>query len=256
MPEDPTLITESNMKLLKFFKTTLRSLTLFEWLLWAGSVAAILLAFFLTHGTDYLSLSASLLGATSLVLLAKGNVLGQILVIVFSVLYAIVSYTCAYYGEMITYLCMTLPTSAVSVFVWLRNSFRGDRTQIAINRLKKREYPVLALVATAVTVAFYFILRALGTNNLIVSTVSVLTSFFAAALALRRSPLYALAYALNDIVLIVLWVLATMEDISYLPVVVNFSVFLLNDFYGFVNWMRLRRKQTAAPTEEADKKVE
>lgn len=232
------------MKFFGFLKNSFRSLTAFEWVLWLGSLTAILLSFFLSHGTDYLSLSASLVGATSLVFLAKGNVLGQFLVIAFGILYAVVSYSFAYYGEMITYLGMTLPSAVVSVIVWLRNSFRGNYTEIKINALKKREYPVILALSAAVTVAFYFILRALGTNNLIFSTISVLTSFIASALAVRRSPLYALAYALNDIVLIILWIMATVAEISYLPVVVCFAVFLVNDFYGFVNWMRIRRRQT------------
>ncbi len=231
------------MKFFRFLKDSFRSLTPFEWVLWIGSLAAIAVSFFAARGTDYLTLSASLLGATSLIFLAKGNVLGQALVIIFGILYAIVSYSFAYYGEMITYLGMTLPSAVVSVIVWLKNSFRGNHTEIAINALRKREYPVIFALAAAVTVAFYFILRALGTSNLIFSTLSVLTSFIASAFAIRRSPLYALAYAFNDVVLIVLWILATIESLSYLPVVVCFAVFLINDFYGFLSWTRIRRRQ-------------
>lgn len=231
------------MKFFRFLKQSFCSLTPFEWTLWLCSLAAIAVSFFAARGTDYLTLCASLLGATSLIFLAKGNVLGQVLVIAFGILYAIVSYSFAYYGEMITYLGMTLPSAAVSVIVWLKNSFRGNHTEITVNKLKKREYPVILALSAAVTVAFYFILRALGTSNLVFSTISVLTSFIASALAIRRSPLYALAYALNDVVLIVLWILATIKSLSYLPVVVCFAVFLVNDFYGFLSWMRIRRRQ-------------
>jgi len=200
------------MKFFRFLKDSFRSLTPFEWVLWIGSLAAIAVSFFAARGTDYLTLSASLLGATSLIFLAKGNVLGQFLVIAFGILYAIVSYSFAYYGEMITYLGMTLPSAVASMIVWLKNSFRGNHTEIAINALRKREYPVIFALAAAVTVAFYFILRALG-------------------------------YALNDVVLIVLWILATIESLSYLPVAVCFAVFLINDFYGFLSWTRIRRRQ-------------
>ena len=59
----------------------------------------------------------------------------------------------------------------------------------------------------------------------------------------RRSPLYAVAYASNDLVLIVLWTLAAMEDIRYMSVLVCFAAFLVNDLYGFVNWRRMARRQ-------------
>ena len=58
-----------------------------------------------------------------------------------------------------------------------------------------------------------------------------------------RSPYYAIAYAGNDIVLIVLWVLASIQDISYLPMVLCFVMFFANDIYGFINWKRMRKRQ-------------
>jgi len=95
----------------------------------------------------------------------------------------------------------------------------------------------------AVSVVFYFVLKELGTANLTVSTLSVATSFFAALLTFLRSPLYAIAYSANDIVLIVMWILASIENPGYIPMIFCFIMFLLNDLYGFINWRRMRKKQ-------------
>jgi nicotinamide riboside transporter PnuC len=81
---------------------------------------------------------------------------------------------------------------------------------------------------------------------LIPSTVSVATSFLAVYLTYRRSPYFALAYAANDAVLIVLWVLATFENRSYLSVTICFCAFFVNDLYGFWNWKRMQVLQTQA----------
>ena len=78
---------------------------------------------------------------------------------------------------------------------------------------------------------------------MIPSTISITTSFIAAYLTFRRSPYFALAYASNDIVLIVLWVLASFKDISYISVVICFVVFLVNDLYGFISWLRMMKRQ-------------
>lgn len=72
------------------------------------------------------------------------------------------------------------------------------------------------MLSAVVTVVFYFILRAFHTANLLPSTISVTTSFLAVYLTARRSPLFAVAYAANDLVLILLWGLATLQDASYL----------------------------------------
>ena len=58
-----------------------------------------------------------------------------------------------------------------------------------------------------------------------------------------RSSYYALGYAANDLVLVVLWVLASLEDPGYIPVAVNFSIFFFNDLYGFVSWRRRELRQ-------------
>lgn len=216
-----------------------------EKLLWCGSVALVAVAFLAFDRANYLTLTASLVGVTSLILDAKANPMGQVLMVIFSVLYGIISFRCAYYGEMLTYLGMTAPMSVFALVSWLRHPFEGDRSQVQVRPLRGAEGAVLLGLAGVVTVVFYFVLRAFGTANLIPSTVSVTTSFLAVALTYKRSPLFALAYAANDAVLIVLWVMASLSEPSYLSVTVCFGVFLVNDTYTYISWRRLQRRQAA-----------
>lgn len=214
-----------------------------EKILWCVSVVLILASFVIFDRENYLTLSASLVGATSLIFNAKGNPFGQFLMIVFSLLYGIISLTFAYYGEMITYLGMTGPMAVFALISWLKNPYNGKKSEVKINTLTAKESVFMVLLAVVVTSVFYFILDALNTANIVPSTISVTTSFLAVYLTFRRSSYFALAYAANDIVLIVLWVLASIEDISYISVVVCFAVFLVNDFYGFINWAKMKRSQ-------------
>ena len=217
-----------------------------ELALWICSVALIVIAFCIWDRVNFLTLAASLIGVTSLIFCAKGNPVGQVLIIIFAVLYGIISWMVAYYGEMITYVGMTAPMAVYALIVWLKHPFAGKRSEVKVNRLRAREYLFMFLLAAAVTAAFYFILEAFHTANLIPSTISVTTSFIAVYLTARRSPFYALAYAANDVVLIVLWSMAAAADPSCLSVVICFCVFLVNDLYGFVNWMRMQRRQARA----------
>ncbi len=95
----------------------------------------------------------------------------------------------------------------------------------------------------AVTWGFYYILAAFHTANLLPSTLSVTTSFAAVYLTFRRSPYYAIAYAANDLILILLWTLAAFSSLRYLPVAVCFSAFFVNDLYGFISWRNMRKRQ-------------
>ena len=215
-----------------------------EWALWGISAAAIVLSFVLFRSDSWLTLCASLVGITSLLFNAKGNPIGQALMLVFGVLYAIISWTFRYYGEMMTYLGMTAPMALAALISWLRHPYGSGRAEVAVNRLPRREMPWMLLLTAAVTAGFYFLLAALHTANLIPSTVSVTTSFLAAYLTFRRSAWFAAAYAANDVVLIVLWSLASLSDPSYLSVVVCFAAFLAGDLYGFFSWRRMRKRQS------------
>lgn len=220
---------------------SIKNLSRFEWALWGFSFVGVCLSFLLSPEKDYLSLIGSLIGVTALIFVAKGDVFGQVLTVVFSVFYGIVSFQFRYYGEMITYLGMTTPIDIASIVTWLRNPYSDKEVKVSIMTPKKMFWLLLATII--VTVAFWFILGALNTANLFMSTVSVSTSFAASALMMFRSPYYAVAYAGNDIVLIVLWVMASIEDPSYIPMIICFVMFLFNDIYAFINWNRMRRRQ-------------
>ena len=165
--------------------------------------------------------------------------------ILFSLLYGVISYTFSYFGEMITYLGMTGPMALFALISWLRNPYNGNHAEVAVNRLENKELALMYALTAGVTFGFYFILDHFGTANMLPSTLSVTTSFIAVYLTFRRSPYFALAYAANDVVLIVMWTLAAKEDISYLSVIICFVMFLVNDLYGFVSWKRMEQRQMA-----------
>lgn len=231
-----------------FMKKLLNYFSVWEWLLWGASTALIVISFCVFDRVNYLTLCASLIGAASLIFNAKGNPFGQALMVVFSVLYGIISYRFAYYGEMITYLGMTAPMAIVALVTWLKNPYKGKRSQVKVNKISVKEWGLMLVLAAAVTAGFYFILRAFNTANIIPSTISVTTSFIAVYLTFRRSPYFAAGYAANDIVLIVLWTLAAMEDRSYISVLICFVMFFVNDMYAFLNWRKMGRLQAQATT--------
>lgn len=214
-----------------------------ELLLWCSSVILIVVSFCVFDRENFLTLAASLIGVTSLIFNAKGNPFGQFLMVIFSLLYGIISFTFSYYGEMLTYLGMTMPMAVFALISWLRNPNNGNKAEVKVNTIHKKEIVFMWILAVVVTVAFYFVLDAFHTANIVPSTISVTTSFVAVYLTFRRSPFFALGYAANDIVLIVLWVLASIADARYISVVVCFAAFLINDIYGFLNWQKMKERQ-------------
>lgn len=215
----------------------------FEFFLWIISTLLIVTSFVIFDRKNYLTLCASLIGVTSLIFNAKGNPIGQVLMIVFSILYGVISFSFAYYGEMLTYVGMTLPMAVIALITWLKNPYEKGKSEVKINNLKIKEIVFMVVLSIIITIIFYFLLKRFNTNNIIPSTISVTTSFIAVYLTFRRSYFFPLAYALNDIVLIILWILASVENSSYISVVVCFVIFLINDIYGFISWKNRNKKQ-------------
>ena len=214
-----------------------------EFFVWFSSIILIIISFMFVSEKDYLTLIASLIGATALIYVAKGEPLGQILTVVFSVFYSVISFKFRYYGEMITYLGMTAPIAFLSTVSWLKNPYKKGKAEVKISKLSRNKIILMIALTALVTIGFYFILKYFNTANLFMSTVSIATSFSASYLMLFRNPFYAVAYAANDVVLIILWILAALDNIQYLPMSVCFVIFFINDLFGFVSWQKRKKHQ-------------
>lgn len=226
-------------------KNPFTSLTKTDWILWVISMIVVITANLLSKGAALSTVLATLTGVTALVFLAGGNVWGQVLTVVFSILYSITSFQFHYWGEIITYLGMSGPIAAMSVISWLRHPYREDKNEVKIHYLTAFQTILMIVLSALVTTAFYFVLKHFETPNLFFSTLSITTSFLASYLMFFRCSYYALAYAANDIVLIILWILAAITNIAYLPMIMCFVMFLVNDVYGFICWKMREKKQAA-----------
>lgn len=221
------------LKKLADFKT----LSLFEIGLWSVSVVLILLSAAVFNG-EASSVVVSAVGITSLIFVARGEPLGQLLMVLFGIMYGVTSLSFRLYGEMITYMGMTAPISALTFVQWIKNPYAKDKAVVKIAVPGKKKWAAAILLTVAVTWVFYYILAFFNTATLSVSTISVATSFISAYLMFVRSHYYALGYAANDIVLICLW--AINKNVA---MVICFSVFLVNDIYGFISWRRRKEEQ-------------
>lgn len=229
-------------------KNPFYSLNRKDWAIYLISLLIVLICNIVGH-INLLNLILTGVGVTALIFTAKGNVWGQVCSAIFCIIYSIQSYFEHYYGEIIISLVMTLPLAVFSIYTWLKNPFKKGEDVVKIRILSLKEKVLLLFLATAVSTVFYFILKALGTESLLVSTISVFTSFIASYLLLRRNSFYAVAYMFNDVVLITLWTIATLKQISNLSILACFLTFFFNDLYAFIKW-RIREREQGLKTKK------
>lgn len=214
--------------------------------IWLGSFLLITILFFIFDSSNILSYISSIVGITALIFMAKANPIAHALFIIFSILYAYMSFKNNYYGEVFDYIVLTIPLSVISLISWFKNLNTKNSLETKISSINIKQTIFIAFISISVSVIMYFILQYLGTSNLIASTFSVATNFFAASLTIKRSHYFALAYAFNDIALVILWSLQLSNDISYITIVVYFVITLINDIYIFISWIRIRDKQKSS----------
>ena len=95
------------------------SLTIIDHVIWTAAILFITVSFLIFDRENFLTLAASIIGVTSIIINAKGHPLGQLLMLFFAAVYGYISFSFHYYGEMITYLGMTAPMALFSLIAQL-----------------------------------------------------------------------------------------------------------------------------------------
>ncbi|WOO86903.1 nicotinamide riboside transporter PnuC [Mollicutes bacterium LVI A0039] len=217
----------------------LTKLTFKELALWVTSITVIVLSNLFISDTDMILTITSCIGVSALIWIAKRNLLGQVLQLIFCIAYGIISFNNMYYGEFITYVFMTGPSALITLIIWSKNCAE-DGVDVEITSMKT--ITIVGLAAVVTTFIMYYILVYFNTASIVLSTISITTSVFAAMLMMYRSKFYAIAYAANDIVLICIWGLASIQDIQYISLVFCFIIFFINDLYGYYSWEKAEKQ--------------
>lgn len=223
-------------------KKLFKDWSVFEMILLTASPLIVLLVGIIFKN-DVLTMMTSIVGIICALLLAKGLILGQFFGIAIVILYSIVSYKNGFYGEMLIYLIIMLPMYIWGIIEWLKHK-NGETKSVEVNSIKWKEWLIVVLCSIVTFVGFYFLLKSLNTNELIVSTLSVVDNIFAIYLLARRSKYGFVSYIVNDLILIVLWGIPIIQgNLLLLAMLINPIVNLVNDTYGVINWNKMQRKQ-------------
>lgn len=222
-----------------FFK----SFNLFEVLFLIFGLAAEL-SISIIFKSDALTFVYSIVSVVAVVTLFKGMVLSPIFQIVAMSLYIAQAWTQQLYGEMILYGAILIPLQIYAAFSWLKN--RGKGSEVKTNDISKKEWLSIFACTLVLIAPVFFGLRALHTNQLIVSTFTFIIPIISNYLTMRRSVFQYVFYILQDIFLIILWLLPIFQGlatIKILPMAIVYLIFGISDVYGIINWKKLGKKQ-------------
>ena len=205
-----------------------------------GTITAFVLTF-LFKGT-WIDLGYTLLYFWTALLLAKGKYACYIIGIISTFFYAFVAYNNSYYGEVIIAMCCTLPLMIVGLVNWLRH--QDNTNTVVIKEISKKELIIVLFSQAIMFIGYYYLLKVFNTNNLLVSTFSIVASIIATYLTARRSEYGFVGFIINDIILITLWSIPVIGgNTNLIPVLLCPVLLLINDIYGVYNWKKIKNKQ-------------
>lgn len=205
-----------------------------------GTITAFVLTF-LFKGT-WIDLGYTLLYFWTALLLAKGKYACYIIGIISTFFYAFVSYSNSYYGEVIIAMCCTLPLMIVGLVNWLKH--QDNTNTVVIKEISRKELIIVLFSQAIMFIGYYYLLKVFNTNNLLVSTFSIVASIIATYLTARRSEYGFVGFIINDIILITLWSIPVIGgNTNLIPVLLCPVLLLINDIYGVYNWKKIKNKQ-------------
>lgn len=179
---------------------------------------------------------AAICGIFCVVLCAKGKK-SQYIWGVFNILgYVIIAFINKYYGEVMLNALYYLPSQFLGYYFWQRHE--NKETNDVIGKCLTSKQTILSLIGCLILIITYkFLLDGLGGNQTLLDSASTIISVVANILMLARFREQWLLWIIIDIITVIMWALAK----DYVMVVM-WSVYLINAFYGYYKWTKLEKR--------------
>ena len=185
----------------------------------------------------------SLLGLTTIFLLSQGYILGNIIGILQLITYCYLTITNRIYGELVEIFLITLPAYIFSFYTWGKSS--NSNILKPQKNISTKNWCIVVSISTCLSLAMYFVFNAFGTQSLIFSTIIFGINCVSGYLKVKRVK-YTFVFNLAAYaVSLAMWsVFAFNGDLSYLPVMLNYVVYIVFCVLGLFNWTKIGKAQT------------
>lgn len=221
---------------------TYKGYHILDLILLLSGITTVVLSCVLFSSAWYVYVS-TLLGLVYVFTQAKGKVITMFLGVVYFCFYIYVSCTQKYYGEALVYITSMMPLYIYGIIHWLRHRDKVDNVVLVRNNLSKKEWLISSGCFAVVSVGVYFLLRALNTSQLLISTLSFLTILPSVYLLVRRCKWNQVSFFINDLFAITLWLLLALQNSAFYPMFIYHIFQIAYDIYGLIVWIKLEQKQ-------------
>lgn len=216
------------------------TLTLFDWVLILGIMAANLIHSVLEQSIDVVGSLAGVTGVICVVLVARGNILNYIFGVVNVSLYAFISYKAGLYGDAALNALYYFPMQFVGWYSWIRRREEAESVTVVARRMVGRERIYLALTSILLTALVAWVLYLFNDPQPVKDSATSVLSVIAMFLMVRRFMEQWTLWVAVNVISIVMWSIALLKGESHSALMVIMWIFYLaNSINGWVTWVRL-----------------
>lgn len=226
-------------------------LSLYDWFLIIGVMAANIIYSILTDSLDIVGSVAGITGVLCVVLVAKGSIWNYAFGLVNVSLYAWISYKTGLYGDAGLNALYYFPMQFIGWWQWRRRGAATsiseaekisgtDDVRVKARRLSFVQRIILAAGCTAGIIALGFLLEKVGDPQPFKDAATTVLSIVAQALMSMAFMEQWVLWIINNIVSVIMWgVCVSRGEPHAVLMVIMWSFYLLNALNGLRVWLRL-----------------
>ncbi len=223
----------------------MKELNSFEKGLIALQIILNIIIFVIDGKIDYLGFLTGLTGVFCVVLGAKGHISTFYFGAVNILLYVFISVKSRFWGESMLNGLYYFPMQFVGYYYWKKKTYKDPEHRGTIHtRFMSKTWRIRLFVGSITTIiAYYNVLVWLkGSAPGLDATVSIL-SLIAMYLSVKRYTEQWVVWIVVNSITISLWVFALWNHKPHaLLMIIMWSIFLINSFYGYFNWKKLAER--------------
>ena len=210
---------------------------------WLITACAIIVALSIYWQDTWMGILSATTGAACVICTGKGKLSAYVFGLVNSVLYAIISYQAALYGETMLYY---VPMQFVGFYTWSRH-MNTETNEVIKKNMKWTGRLMMTAFILAGTIGYGLLLRAMGDAMPFVDAFTTVTSVAAMLISVKMFAEQWWIWVVVDIVSVYMWFQSFLQGQEYIATLIMWLVYLVNAVIMLVKWEReAKRNERAA----------
>ncbi len=222
----------------------INTLTIFDWILIIGVIAANLIYSILEESADIVGSAAGISGVICVVMVARGNIMNYLFGVINVSLYAYISFKAGLYGDAALNALYYFPMQFIGWFSWVKKREEAESVTVVARRMSRSQRVWLSLACVILTAVVAWILHISGDPQPVKDSATTVLSVIAMFLMVRRFMEQWTLWVAVNIISIVMWSIALINGQSHSALMVIMWVFYLaNSVNGWITWVRLSKSR-------------